>query len=324
MLAVYGTPVKHTRICVKGSIVTTNTSLYMLSNRSRFREQIFGRAWKKEWVMIIKNLIAPLRVSLACLLLLLNHWEVVRCQTNPGQCSLNLSSFPYVKYSECGRVQEDTSQWDDFPNTLCCRNALIVLSQALASGARDDPVRQGAVFLPETEWDTCTKLILDQQQSCGFRILRLGATKCSNVRLQDVQRLQAYQDAFNKCDHFDRPISQSCSDCTNAVIAVRDSLYEQLLEKEDNPVERAVCGVAALVSVTAATPDDHSVPDKFLRCWPPPQDHGNVITNTTIDIYTLRPYDITDFNFLIFGLISPPQISLASLTTASLKVSETH
>jgi hypothetical protein len=47
-------------------------------------------------------------------------------------------------------------------------------------------------------------------------------------------------------------------------------LYDKKIGKDNNDTERAICGVAALVSVADEQKDDPFLVDKFLRCLPPP------------------------------------------------------
>ncbi|XP_028790619.1 probable receptor-like protein kinase At3g17420 [Neltuma alba] len=201
-----------------------------------------------------------------------------------AQCGLNLSAYPYVGYAECGWVQDQMDHWDGFPNTLCCRNALTVFSQALALRART----QTSLFIPDTEWHSCSDAFRPSQaispDSCGFHNLYLGAFKCSNLKLSDIQSLPFYQPSLDQCSHFDRPSPDSCAHCVSAVLNIRDSLYDQLVGSQDIPVERAVCGVASLVSLAAGKPDDPSLSDKFLRCWPPPPNH---VKSNSVELHAI-------------------------------------
>lgn len=180
-----------------------------------------------------------------------------------------------MAFSECGSVKEKISRWgrDGFPSTLCCRNALTVLSDAMASQTRNST---GQLFLSQEQWHNCDQSFHPQQKlsmsSCGFDNLYFGSSKCSSVVLQDVRGLQHYNDASNKCSHFDNPFDVSCADCTSAILNVRESLYaQQTGNKDNNDTERAICGVAALVAIAAQQlVDDPSLADKFLRCLPPP------------------------------------------------------
>ncbi|KAG5056237.1 hypothetical protein AAZX31_03G232600 [Glycine max] len=104
--------------------------------------------------------------------------------------------------------------------------------------------------------------------SCGFQSLYLGSSKCSNLVFQDVRKLQQYQDALDKCSNFDHPFGESCADCTGAILSLRDSLYNQVTNNNNNHTEVAICAVAAIVAVAAGKPNDPAV-DKVLRCLPP-------------------------------------------------------
>lgn len=184
----------------------------------------------------------------------------------------------YVPFGECGGVKEDITTWggvgDGFPTTLCCRNALTVLSEAMASQARNS---LGQVFVSQDQWNGCGDSFHPQQgmslSSCGFDNFYLGSSKCSSLVLQDVRVLQKqYTDALDKCSHFDHPFDESCADCSGAILSVRDGLYAQQMgqDSSNNDTERAICGVAAIVAVAADKPDDPFLADKFLRCLPRP------------------------------------------------------
>ncbi|WJX85652.1 non-specific serine/threonine protein kinase [Trifolium repens] len=177
-----------------------------------------------------------------------------------------------MPYGECGNVKEDISKWGSgFPTTICCRNALTLLSDAMASHARN---RTGQVFLSQEQWQSCNKSFQPQQgmsmSSCGFDNIYFGSSKCSSLALLDVQGLQPYTDALNQCSHFDNSFDVSCAECTSAILNLRDDLYYKNIGKDNNDTERAICGVAALVSVADEQKDDPFLVDKFLRCLPPP------------------------------------------------------
>jgi hypothetical protein len=184
----------------------------------------------------------------------------------------NTSQNEYMPFGECGNVKEDISKWGSgFPTTICCRNALTLLSDAMASQARN---RTGQVFLSQEQWQSCNTSFHPQQgmsmSSCGFDNIYFGSSKCSSLALLDVQGLQPYADALNQCSHFDHSFDVSCAECTSAILNLRDDLYAIKVDKDNNDTERAICGVAALVSVVAEQKDDPFLADKFLRCLPPP------------------------------------------------------
>ncbi|BAT87896.1 hypothetical protein VIGAN_05131600 [Vigna angularis var. angularis] len=170
---------------------------------------------------------------------------------------------------ECVEVKEYIYTWgeDGFPTSLCCRNALTVVSNALATHALSSG---GQVFLSQDQWQRCLQSFHPQPgmslDSCGFDNFYRGSSICSNFILQDVRTLQPYQDALSQCSHFDQPFGQSCADCTSGISNVRDTLYSQV-EKHNNDIDRAICGVAAIVGLAAGRPNDPLV-DKFLLCLP--------------------------------------------------------
>ncbi|CAL5194968.1 unnamed protein product [Lathyrus oleraceus] len=195
-----------------------------------------------------------------------------------GTCVLdfNASQYEYMPFGECGSVKEDITNWgstsDGFPTTVCCRNSLTLLSDALASQVRNST---GQIFLSQQQWQSCNKSFHPQQgmslSSCGFDNIYYGSSKCSNLYLLDAQNLQQFTDALQKCSHFDHSFEESCLDCTSAILSLRDGLYDKMVGKDNyNDTERAICGVAALVSVAFEQQDDPFLADKFLRCFPPP------------------------------------------------------
>jgi len=193
------------------------------------------------------------------------------------RCGLKWSSYAYVKYGECGRVREEMKDWNGgFPSTVCCRNALTAVAEALALQARNS----SSLFPSQNEWGLCPRAL---GVSCGFddTLYRASAAKCSNITMYDLRDQGPYQSALDKCSHFDRPFDLSCADCTSAVLGVRDLLYDRFVGKDNNnnnsPTETAVCGIAALVSVAAGNADDPSIPDKFLRCLPLEEAKGTII-----------------------------------------------
>ncbi|RDX69462.1 hypothetical protein CR513_51423, partial [Mucuna pruriens] len=188
-------------------------------------------------------------------------------------CVLNFNTSQYVAFGECNDVKDDINKWggDGFPSTLCCRNGLTVLSDALAWQALNSTT--GQVFISQDEFERCGQSFHPQQgmslSSCGFDNLYVGSSRCASFVLQNVRSMQPYQDALDKCSHFDQPFYQSCADCTAAIFSFRDALYDQVV-KDTNNTERAICGVAAIVALATAKPSDHLV-DKFLRCLPDPR-----------------------------------------------------
>ncbi|KAG2395303.1 G-type lectin S-receptor-like serine/threonine-protein [Vigna angularis] len=179
-------------------------------------------------------------------------------QSAKGSCVLKFNTSQYVAMDECVEVKEYIYTWgeDGFPTSLCCRNALTVVSNALATHALSSG---GQVFLSQDQWQRCLQSFHPQPgmslDSCGFDNFYRGSSICSNFILQDVRTLQPYQDALSQCSHFDQPFGQSCADCTSGISNVRDTLYSQV-EKHNNDIDRAICGVAAIVGLAAGRPND--------------------------------------------------------------------
>ncbi|KAK7337987.1 hypothetical protein VNO77_18581 [Canavalia gladiata] len=200
-------------------------------------------------------------------ILFLDHSALVSPAPGDPQdkCAVNFNTSEYVAFRECGDVKEDISQWSEegFPSTMCCRNALTVVSEALASHSTEQ------LFLSQDQWQSCAQSFQPQQgislQSCGFDNLYRGTSACSNLVLKEVKATRQYQDASDKCSHFDLPYAEACARCTAAIFAVRDGLYDQ---EAPNATERAICGVAAIVALAADKPDDSALIDKFLSCLP--------------------------------------------------------
>ncbi|MED6111297.1 hypothetical protein PIB30_051151 [Stylosanthes scabra] len=186
------------------------------------------------------------------------------------ECALNVTRYPYLaSFGECGAVQENISNWraDGFPATMCCRNALAALSEALATQNL-----LGPLFLSPTQWDNCSTLFYSQYKMppnwCGFDALFMDKEiyHCSNLAMQAVVSMQQYQDTLKQCSHFDQPFVEACANCTSSILTLRDALMNG---GNDDDANRAVCGVAALVAVAAGKHDDPNLADKVLRCLPP-------------------------------------------------------
>ncbi|XP_057722246.1 serine/threonine-protein kinase CDG1-like [Arachis stenosperma] len=187
------------------------------------------------------------------------------------ECALNFTTYPLVaSFGECWNVQENISSWtaDGFPATMCCRNALTALSEALALHNHS---LHGPLFVSPRQWQNCSTLFYSQYKipahSCGFDALFMDKEiyHCSNLAMQDVASMPQYQDTLNQCSHFDQPFVEACPDCTTAILSLRDALNGG----NGDGADRAVCGVAALVAVMGGKQNDPSLADKFLRCLPP-------------------------------------------------------
>ncbi|KAK6777942.1 hypothetical protein RDI58_024660 [Solanum bulbocastanum] len=137
--------------------------------------------------------------------------------------------------------QEIIHEWDSFPTTRCCQNALNFFTQALAKQA----IQQGNLFLHNDQWGRCASGSFEHQPSDhNFKDVR---DNCSSLTSSNF-------------DH-------ACKDCTSAIKSVRDHFLNQFNAK-DNETERAICLVAVVISVTTTKLNDPSLIDDFFRCLP--------------------------------------------------------
>jgi hypothetical protein len=106
--------------------------------------------------------------------------------------------------------------------------------------------------------------------SCSFDdYLFFGGSQCSNFSFAAVQKEKPYQSAVDTCSHsFGNAFDEACANCTPAILDVRKDLLELSEEKDDNGIERSICGVAAVISVAAGKPDNGSFIGDFYRCLP--------------------------------------------------------
>lgn len=189
----------------------------------------------------------------------------------PGDagCGLNFSSIPYEPSGECIRgIEEKTDDWDGIPTSICCRNALNTLSQALA---RQAITGDGNIFIDGERWKNCNDPFHQQPsvsvQTCGFDHLFYGSSSCSSLTLSSIRQNQSFQDAFHQCASFNPSFDDSCKNCTNALISARDQFLDQLYVR-DNDTERVICGVALIVAIAAGEIDNESQIKDFYRCLP--------------------------------------------------------
>ncbi|XP_059665671.1 putative wall-associated receptor kinase-like 16 [Cornus florida] len=182
-------------------------------------------------------------------------------------CMLNFTSFPYQPSGECIGSQETINKWGSFPTTLCCQNALTVLSKALAQQAR---IGDGHIFLDEAHWRNCSGSFTRQHsvsvQSCGFYDLFHGSSKCSSISLSKFKHNQTYQDASNECNQLKySSFDEACRGCANAVVKETDVLLKEF-KGIGNDREKGICGLAVVVSVAAGILDDHPLLMDFYSC----------------------------------------------------------
>ena len=180
-----------------------------------------------------------------------------------GKCTLNFP-YPYQPTGECLGSQQRIKLWDSLRTTLCCQNALIALTEALALRALN--AQSTPIFLEQGLWADCSGAFVRQPSvsavACGFSGLFYAPDLCSKLTLQEVmQQYDSYKDARNACSDFSS-FDDACNICTTAVLALRDDL----LQSSSKTSEKDLCGVAAVVSVASESVNNVSLNDDFFRC----------------------------------------------------------
>lgn len=203
-------------------------------------------------------------------------------------CVLNLTSFPYEPTGECIGHREKIDTWGSTRSNLCCQNVLTVVSHALALQAS---IGEGNIFLNQDQWLNCSGPFKRQNkvsiQSCNFNNFFYGNSKCSNLSLSIIRQTQSYQNATNECDRFNYSFDDTCTNCTKAVIGIRDELLEELAAT-GNDTEKEICGIAVVIAFTARNLNDKPLIDDLYRCL----HFLNVFGKTS------KIYPIVLFNFL--------------------------
>ncbi|KAK4356728.1 hypothetical protein RND71_025699 [Anisodus tanguticus] len=188
------------------------------------------------------------------------------------ECGLNFTSSPYKPSGEClAADQENINEWDSFPITRCCQNALNFFSQALAKHA----IQQGNLFLHEDQWGHCASGPFKHQPSvsidkCGLGSLYQGSSQCSSQSLTSIVQDQNFKDVRDKCSSgffSSSNFNDACWGCTSAIKSARDHFLDQFNAK-DNQTERAICLVALVISSATTKLDDPSSMDDFFSCLP--------------------------------------------------------
>ncbi|KAH0695169.1 hypothetical protein KY285_022266 [Solanum tuberosum] len=187
-----------------------------------------------------------------------------------ADCGLNFTSSPYKPSGECIAIdQEIIHEWDSFPTTRCCQNALNFFTQALAKQA----IQQGNLFLHKDQWGRCASGSFEHQPSvsidkCGLNSLYQQSSQCSTLSLTSILQDHNFKDVRDNCSSFTSSnFDHACKDCTSAIKSARDHFLHQF-NANDNETERAICIVAVVISVTTTKLNDPSLIDDFFRCLP--------------------------------------------------------
>uniref|UniRef100_A0A1D1XQM1 Zinc finger protein GLI1 n=1 Tax=Anthurium amnicola TaxID=1678845 RepID=A0A1D1XQM1_9ARAE len=170
-------------------------------------------------------------------------------------CVLDFSKYPYTPAGECVGVNDSKVRaWGSIETTRCCENALVTLSQALASRAN----WTSQIFLTREDWEGCDHAFHPEPavsiSSCGFSDLYGGSTRCSSLDLASLRQNNTYHysDAVGRCSQITAPaFERECRGCIDGLLEMRNGIIKQL-EVEGNNTEEAVCGVAVIVAVAAS------------------------------------------------------------------------
>lgn len=188
---------------------------------------------------------------------------------------LNFTSYPYQPSGDCIGDNRKIKFWGSISSTLCCRNALNAFSEALAVQANGT---NGDIFIKQGAWRQCNGPFHGQESvsihSCGFDDFYYGNSRCSTLSLSNIQTDPSYRDALRACSNLGSSFDDSCKKCTDAIgNAVENQLG--LLKRGKNQTERAICGLAVVISVAAAGVDNqYSFVADFLSCMSSLDDLG--------------------------------------------------
>ncbi|CAN4115241.1 unnamed protein product [Withania somnifera] len=197
--------------------------------------------------------------------------DLAAASPEDSECGLNVTSSPYKPSGECiAADQESIHEWDSFPTTRCCQNALNFFTQALAKQA----TQQGnGLFLQRDQWGHCVSGTFKHQTSvsineCGFDSLYQESSQCSSFSLTNIVQGQNFKEARDNCSGFNSSsFDDVCRGCTSAIKFARDQFLDKFNAK-DNETERSICLVAVVISVATTKLDDPSLMDDFFSCLP--------------------------------------------------------
>lgn len=190
-----------------------------------------------------------------------------------GICVLNFT-YPYQPSGECTKSEaERIKQWGSIRTTICCRNVLTTMSQALALRASNtQPPAPATIFIAQDLWKNCSgpfaRQPLVSANSCRFGDFFYGSSTshCSNLTMQDMSQDNSYQAAVKACISSYDDFNDVCTTCTSALLKLRNELVSKSGDNSDKKSERAICAVAAVVSIVVATLNNHTRTEDFFRC----------------------------------------------------------
>ncbi|KAL1552137.1 putative receptor-like protein kinase [Salvia divinorum] len=179
-------------------------------------------------------------------------------------CTLDFTAYPYRPLGGCHGAKESVSDWNIFPRTSCCQEALVIYAHSLALVAKNSS--SGTIFLSQDQWTECTGAPFQLQpnvsiQNCGFNNFYYGSGKCSMLKLSDID-----PNVTSQCSSFGSySYDEACGICTRKISTALETMMVGL-DVKGNDTERATCLVGLMVSVIAGKKSDAS--DDFERCLP--------------------------------------------------------
>ncbi|KAJ8762746.1 hypothetical protein K2173_017561 [Erythroxylum novogranatense] len=185
-----------------------------------------------------------------------------------GQCQLNFNEFPYQPTGDCMGHQEKIKYLGSIDTTLCCRYVLDVLTKNLAEHA--NKTIGNNIFMPQEQWESCNRNVLQEKDvsahSCGFDKLYNGSHACTSFSLSSIQQDLVFQNALNLCSSFGSSFNDACSNCTQAILDVRNNMLSHLKADIDDGAGASSCIIAVVIAIVASRIDDRSSIDDFYRC----------------------------------------------------------
>ncbi|KAJ0079548.1 hypothetical protein Patl1_23012 [Pistacia atlantica] len=182
-------------------------------------------------------------------------------------CGLDFH-YSYQPSGYCLVPKRKIIQWDSISTPLCCRNALVAFSLALAQ--RSSNQTNGSIFLKQSQWDNCGGPFGNQKQVslqyCGFDKFYYSDSKCSNLSVSTVQQRSEFQSVLDSCSRLSSSFDW-CGNCSRALLTMRNSMMGESKDHENDVDVKALCGLAAVISIAAAKWTETSLIGNLYNCF---------------------------------------------------------
>lgn len=153
------------------------------------------------------------------------------------------------------------------PKTLCCQDAIAILSRALAQNVKQT---QANIFLTQDQWRNCRDSFGQPGQSCSLDNLLKERSNCGLVDYSDLKSSDKYEHTLTRCSSFNTntEFDVACKNCSEAILNMRKELLNgKTLRKNDT--EKNICGLAVLISIAAGKNGTQPFDiDGMFRCFP--------------------------------------------------------